>query len=214
MGNLIVKIQRHERIFCFDLYKRSRRVILLLLAIITFLVLLVGVLAMGVRVYRDVALDALAGLKTHGLTVQQYETQVHDLESHISHLENIINSIKKTNENLVVIGKKFTAVTTAYTPYAESTGKGPEHPLFGITRSGIPAGLGICAADPTYWKFGTVLQVAGYGVCVIADTGSAIKGPKRFDLYIAIPNNEKLSVQLARQWGVRRVLVTVLYVPN
>ncbi len=47
----------------------------------------------------------------------------------------------------------------------------------GITASGVPAVGRICAAPPEY-PFGTVLDVEGYGRCVVQDRGGAIKGNK------------------------------------
>jgi 3D (Asp-Asp-Asp) domain-containing protein len=48
----------------------------------------------------------------------------------------------------------------------------------GITASGMKAGKGVVAVDPTVVPLGTKLYVQGYGFCVAADTGGAIKGNK------------------------------------
>lgn len=42
---------------------------------------------------------------------------------------------------------------------------------------------GTVAADTDYYPFGTEIYVPGYGYGVIEDRGSAIKGPRRLDLY-------------------------------
>ncbi len=48
--------------------------------------------------------------------------------------------------------------------------------LPGHTASGLPVGLGICATDPRVIPLGTRFDIPGYGVCVAADTGSAVIG--------------------------------------
>lgn len=48
--------------------------------------------------------------------------------------------------------------------------------LPGHTASGLPVGLGICATDPRVIPLGTRFEIPGYGVCVAADTGSAVIG--------------------------------------
>jgi len=48
--------------------------------------------------------------------------------------------------------------------------------LPGHTASGLPAGQGICATDPRVIPLGTRFDIPGYGVCVAADTGSAVIG--------------------------------------
>lgn len=101
------------------------------------------------------------------------------------------------------------ATVTAYTPYAESTGKAPGHPQFNrVAWRGYRGAPGTCAADTDYYPFGTVLRVEGLGFCVVADRGGAIRGPHRIDWYVAGP--ESVAVRLAREWGKREVWVEVL----
>lgn len=61
---------------------------------------------------------------------------------------------------------------------------------------------GTIAADTKYYPFGTRMYVPGWGWGVVADRGSAIKGPNRLDLYFD-------SHQDALQWGRRRVQVEI-----
>jgi 3D (Asp-Asp-Asp) domain-containing protein len=68
------------------------------------------------------------------------------------------------------------------TPYnAASSGKDGDHPRYGITRSGLPAGFGIVAVDPKVIPLMTELYIPGYGRAVAGDTGGLIHG-KRVDL--------------------------------
>jgi 3D (Asp-Asp-Asp) domain-containing protein len=68
------------------------------------------------------------------------------------------------------------------TPYSAATsGKEPDHPRYGITRSGLPAGYGIVAVDPKVIPLMTNLYVPGYGKALAADTGGLVLG-KHVDL--------------------------------
>jgi hypothetical protein len=61
---------------------------------------------------------------------------------------------------------------------------------------------GTIAADTKFYPFGTRMYVPGYGWGVVKDRGGAIKGPEKLDLYFD-------DYQEARQWGRRRVRVTI-----
>ena len=63
---------------------------------------------------------------------------------------------------------------TSYT--AASSGKAPDHPAYGITASGLRAGTGIVAVDPTVVPFRTWVYVPGYGTGYAGDTGGGVKG--------------------------------------
>lgn len=72
----------------------------------------------------------------------------------------------------------------------------------GTTASGLAARVGRVAVDPRIIPLGTKLYISGYGHCVAADTGGAIKG-NRVDLYF---NSESQCIQFGR----RQVTVYVL----
>ncbi|HZD10921.1 MAG TPA: ubiquitin-like domain-containing protein [Candidatus Binatia bacterium] len=63
---------------------------------------------------------------------------------------------------------------TSYT--AASSGKPPDHPTYGITASGLRAGTGIVAVDPTVVPFRSWVYVPGYGTGYAGDTGGGVKG--------------------------------------
>ena len=74
----------------------------------------------------------------------------------------------------------------------------------GITRSGKPLSTKYCAADPKYWRPGTVIK---FGAPVnrnytVEDTGAAVKGRDRFDLCVARGTCNK--------FGVKKVSYTVI----
>ena len=105
-----------------------------------------------------------------------------------------------------VIDVKCTAYNLSY----ESTGKRPGDPAYGITKSGLPAGKGVVAVDPSVIPLGTKMyieilddSIEDYGICVAGDTGGKIKG-KKVDLFFDASKEELL------QFGVRKAKVYIL----
>lgn len=202
---------RQDKLFC------SKYITIVKYLILVFLFSLIGNL--GAYFYITGVLESTEDLRQekarYEASIAADERLIAKQQERIEQLETTVASIKAANENKgQKVRETFVGKVTAYTPFAESTGKSPGHPLFGVTRSGWIVGQGTCAVDTRYWPLGTVFYIEGYGFCVAADTGGAIKGRNRFDAYIAIPGNEELSVKVARQWGVRNVKVHVLYVPR
>lgn len=73
----------------------------------------------------------------------------------------------------------------------------------GITADGTRATRGTIAADTTHYPFGTRMFVPGYGWGEVHDRGSAIKGPRRIDVFF--PTREQ-----ALQWGRQKLTVQVV----
>ena len=67
----------------------------------------------------------------------------------------------------------------------------------GITSSGTRARKGTIAADIRYYPYGTVIKIPGYGKGVVRDTGGAIKGPHRLDVFFS---TRKRALKWGRQW--------------
>jgi 3D (Asp-Asp-Asp) domain-containing protein len=72
----------------------------------------------------------------------------------------------------------------------------------GVTSSGSKARKGTIAADIRYYPYGTKMIVPGYGEGVVEDTGSAIKGPARIDVFFK-------SRRDALRWGRQKLTVQV-----
>lgn len=72
----------------------------------------------------------------------------------------------------------------------------------GITSSGTKASKGTIAADTRYYPYGTVMKIPGYGKGVVEDTGSAIQGPNRIDVYFS-------TRKKALEWGRQKLAVGV-----
>ncbi|SHI50794.1 3D domain-containing protein [Lutispora thermophila] len=102
--------------------------------------------------------------------------------------------------------KAMEMVATAYDATYASTGKTPDHPQYGITRSGLKVRHGIVAVDPSVIPLGTWLYVEGYGEALAADTGGAIKG-NRIDLYFDSPSD-------VAKYGKKKVKVYILDKPK
>lgn len=72
----------------------------------------------------------------------------------------------------------------------------------GITARGTVAAHGTVAADLSVYKFGTRLEIPGYGTGTVEDIGGKIKG-RHIDVWF--PSHEE-----ALRWGARRLEVKVL----
>jgi uncharacterized protein YabE (DUF348 family) len=59
---------------------------------------------------------------------------------------------------------------------ASHGGRAPGDPAYGLTATGVMVDYGICAVDRDVIPLGTRLYVEGYGPCLAADTGGAVKG--------------------------------------
>jgi len=91
--------------------------------------------------------------------------------------------------------RTFVAEATAYTLDFASTGRHPDHPLFGVTASGMMAQVGVVAVDTNVIPFHTRLYIEGYGFAVAGDRGGAIRGEK-VDLFF---DTREETVQFGRR---------------
>ncbi len=87
---------------------------------------------------------------------------------------NIVIRTIDTPTGPVEYWRKVNMRVTSYT--ATSAGKNPGEPGYGITASGVQAGTGVIAVDPTVIPFRSYVYVPGYGVAFAGDTGGGIKG--------------------------------------
>ncbi len=87
---------------------------------------------------------------------------------------NIVVRTLDTPDGPVEYWRKVSMRVTSYT--AATSGKAPDHPAYGITASGVQAGFGVVAVDPTVVPFRSYVYVPGYGTAFAGDTGGGIKG--------------------------------------
>lgn len=86
---------------------------------------------------------------------------------------------------------------TAYSADEEHTGKTPDHPQYGLTRSGTKAVEGqTVAVDPKLIPLGSWVYIDGIGLRRAEDTGGAVKG-KKIDLYFE-------DSEQAKQFGTKK----------
>lgn len=119
-------------------------------------------------------------------------------------------TIQGTDETFLY-SKVVTMTATAYTlDPAETGGKEPGHPAYGITKSGLPAEPGVIAVDPDVIPLFTRVYIEtadgtwlDYGMAVAGDTGSAINGLE-VDLFMWDKSE-------ALRWGRREVKVYFVY---
>lgn len=123
--------------------------------------------------------------------IKKQESQIDKLEQQLEKAEKQVlpsvgsNSVKGTDY-----------LITAYTNGAESTGKNPGDPAYGITTSGKVTQEGRTISCPPSLALGTKVIIEDVGVRVCEDRGGAIQG-KRIDLYIA---NLNQAVEFGNQW--------------
>lgn len=91
----------------------------------------------------------------------------------------VVTRALQTPQGTVEYWRAIEMRATSYT--AATSGKSQDHPAYGVTRSGLPAGRGVVAVDPRVIPLGTRLYIPGYGVAVAGDTGGRILG-RRVDL--------------------------------
>ncbi len=85
----------------------------------------------------------------------------------------------ETPDGEIEYWRKIRMLATSYS--AATSGKSKDHPAYGITRTGLPAGYGVVAVDPGVVPLWSQVYVPGYGAAVAGDTGGAILG-KHIDL--------------------------------
>ncbi len=117
--------------------------------------------------------------------------------------------VYKTSRGESVRFKKAISMkATAYDLSYESCGKHPDHPHYGITRSGMKARYGVVAVDPKVIPLLSRLYIEAadgswaYGHAVAGDTGGAVKGNK-IDLFYD-------DAQYVKRFGIKPVKVYVL----
>lgn len=74
----------------------------------------------------------------------------------------------------VTYWRKIRMFATSYTP--ADAGTSPSSPWYGLTRTGMQAGYGVVAVDPSVVRLNTQVYVPGYGEAVAGDTGGGVIG--------------------------------------
>lgn len=92
----------------------------------------------------------------------------------IAYGTHIVIRTLQTADGPIEYWRKIPMLATGYS--AATSGKSPDHPNYGITRTGKQAGFGIAAVDPQVIPLKTKLYVPGYGPATADDTGGLVLG--------------------------------------
>lgn len=178
--------------------------------IIYFLILTIAILALLTTIdeyNQEIAIlekeiGRLERLKENLLRQKQlYEATIELYEELEANLTRQINLLEEENEQLRTIRAKL----TAYSPLDNRDGQQAQgNPT--RTSTGRRVGRHIAAADPKKLPYGTILEVPGYGLVEIQDTGGALRRDNkniRIDLFHETYNS-------AMNFGVREAEVKIL----
>lgn len=126
------------------------------------------------------------------------------LNVYIKEKDEMLLKIEKLEENIRKL-KIIRAKVTAYSPLDNRDGNQSQgNPS--RTSTGRRVGKHIAAADPKRLPYGTKLNIPGYGIVEIQDTGGALRKDKkniRIDLYYE-------TFEQAINWGIKDLEVEVL----
>ncbi len=78
-----------------------------------------------------------------------------------------------------------------------------------ITATGTTVRYGVAAADFSKLPAGTVLDIPGYGIAVVEDTGSALREHDGYAIDVFMPTREE-----ALEWGRQYLDIEILYMPE
>jgi 3D (Asp-Asp-Asp) domain-containing protein len=127
------------------------------------------------------------------------ETIVEKQDHVTSYGNKIVWRTVETPEGPKEYWRRFRVWATSYN--ASHGGKERDSPWYGITATGMVAGRGVVAVDPSVIPLYTRLYVPGYGTAIAGDTGGAVKG-RIIDL--GFPED------VTNGWGARYVDVYLL----
>ena len=188
--------------------------------IIIIVVLVIVIL--GTMIYFNNDRDKLKSIISKNESmIKIYDLEMKTMQETIIMLENKNKELKESNTELLEFkekketpkisrsepkkdNKEYLGVfdSTAYDLSVASCGKAPDHPEYGITRSGTKAREGVVAVDPNVIPLGTKLYIEGIGNVVAEDSGGAIKG-RIIDIFM--PNNQD-----CKDWGRREIKVWIV----
>lgn len=78
-----------------------------------------------------------------------------------------------------------------------------------VTATGTPVRYGVAAADFSKLPAGTILDIPGYGIAVVEDTGAALRKHEGYAIDVFMPTREE-----ALAWGRQHLDVKIVYMPE
>ena len=185
----------------------SNKVKAIIWTIIEFIVVVLSVVALGLSShYKQQEIR-----ETHQETIDIYQEQLKEKDNKIIELENNIQKLekdlqaKKEKEAIAAVSTNVTTASeswiwstvTAYCPCVKCCGK-----TNGITASGKKAKANHTIATSSKYKFGTKIEIEGYGIYTVEDRGGAIQG-NRIDIYF---NTHEEALKFGRRTLKFRVI--------
>lgn len=142
---------------------------------------LITCLALSMLLHLLYGLEGIRQFKELDRLIKKQQEELMDKQEKIDVLEMLLENREKDASNLKHLGT-FTA--TFYCTCELCCGKTPEHPAYGITKSGTKVEEGrTIAVDPKVIPLGSEVIVDG-NKYIAEDTGRLIKG-NRIDIYIS-----------------------------
>ena len=169
--------------------------------------ILILCLALSLVMHLVFGIEGTGQTKEMQYKLDKQEAQLRDKEQQIEILEIILEN-REQDASEPLMSEPETEYLgefeiTYYTAGPESTGKTPEHPAYGITRSGTTVEEGrTIAADWTVLEPGTKVYIDGIGERIVEDTGNLIVD-KCIDVYVE-------DVNVARQLGRHKADVWIV----
>ena len=142
--------------------------------------------------------DIRVGIRGDGVSIVRVKSKSAAYVHHVRHVpakSKLWALVLRAHEQSDAALYAVQMIATAYVPWC--------YGCSGVTKSGLRAGRGVVAVDPSVIPLGTRLYIPGYGPAVAGDTGGAIVG-RRIDLGYE-------NYAAAVQFGRRAVTVYVLH---
>ena len=143
-------------------------------------------LALSMTLHLLYGLEGAKQVQAYEYQIKRQDAQLKDKQEQIEILEIILENRELDACEPVATEPEYVGEfeITYYTAGPESTGKTPDHPAYGITRSGTVVEEGrTIAADWSVLEPGTKVYIDGIGERIVEDTGGAIVD-KCIDVYV------------------------------
>lgn len=191
--------------------RRSAMVLLLFTAVYVTVSSISNVTYKDVHVWAQQATEEASSFEGNSFNERGIALKKKALNT-VEEKERYISSVKIEGPKSIVEAMNIkqyptaTVLATGYTAGVESTGKTPDHPMYGVTYSGVQVKRDLystIAADLDVYPIGTIMWIDGYGFGVVADKGSAING-NNVDLYYPT------VADVYEKWGKKEVEVSIV----
>lgn len=128
-------------------------------------------------------------------------------------LKEHVEEIDRLEEEMQIKKDKEMTIVAEVTSYAPLDPEAEEGMCYSgdpsITATGSTVRRGVAAADFRKLPPGTVLEIPGYGVATVEDTGGALRNHSGYAIDVFLPTRGE-----AMRWGRKTMEVKILYMPK